>query len=116
MKKRDEMKADLGLKQLEINLGIYHFQTGVTPFTAITIVDNEKSWADIKSILDNIKSKINWDTEMFYFSTVQYFYEMLHENHIYGFALCSRDEYFNRQLGRTIAKGRLLKYLKEQTR
>ena len=114
MKKRDEKNADLGLEQLGINPSVYHFRMGVAPFTAITIVDNEKSWITTKSILDNIISEIDWGTELFYFSKVRYFKELLHENHIYGFALCSRDGYFDRERGRTIAKGRLLKYLKLQ--
>ena len=112
MKKRDEKKADLGLEQLGINPSVYHFRTGVAPFTAITIVDNEKSWITTKSILDNIISEIDWGTKLFYFSKVRYFKELLHENHIYGFALCSRDDCFNKPCGRTIAKGRLLRHIR----
>jgi hypothetical protein len=37
---------------------------------------------------------------------------LAHNRHIYGVAICDRRDQFNRQRGRIIAKGRLLKHLK----
>jgi hypothetical protein len=113
MKTTDEQKADYGLKQLGIKPMVYHFRTGVAPFTAITLVDDVKSWITTKSILDDILSEIPSDAKGFYFLKTRYLKDMLHKNHIYGFAICGCDDYFNKRRGRTIAKGRLWKHLKE---
>ena len=110
MKKKDEKRADLGLKQLCVRPQIYHFEHRVEPFTAITIADN-MSWPTVRGAIDDILSTI---LPCIVYEKATRLREELEQWDIYGVSICdSRDE-FNRQRGRTIAKGRLLKHLNAQ--
>ena len=109
MKKRDERLADSRLEKMGVSPKIYLFEMPVYPFRAITIADNLRSWTDVQQIIDVILSKV---------FQVQYdrstlMKEGLHEKGIYGVSICEQRDQLNRQRGRTIAKGRLWKHLKE---
>ena len=111
MKKRDEKMADLRLKQLGVNPQIYHFEYRVEPFTAITIADNIMSWATVRGAIDDILSTI---LPCILHEKATRLREELEQWGIYGVSICDRRDQLNRQRGRTIAKGRLLKHLKQK--
>lgn len=110
MKSKIEERLDKEFEKMEIKPYIYHFVEGIEPFAAITIVEAMRySWNNIKDIVDtamkNAKSlRHNKASEVI---------RSLHYADIYGVAICDRRDQFNRKLGRVIAKGRLLKHLKE---
>ena len=110
MKKKDEKMADLGLEQLGVNPQIYHFDTGVKPFTAVTIADNAMTWATARRALDEIVQGIlpSFPHE----NATRLRLELAQQFLVYGVSICDSRDGFNRQRGRTIAKGRLLKHLK----
>ena len=111
MKKKDEKIADSGLKRLGITPRIYHFETRVKPFTAITIAVELLSWTSLRAALDDINMNI---LPFLPHEKATQLREALARRGIHGVSICdSRDE-FNRQRGRTIAKGRLLKQLKQE--
>ena len=109
MKKKDERNADLGLKQLGVSPRIYHFETHVEPFTAITITPETMTWANVRTILDII---IYHDLPIYPFEKATRLREKLREKGIWGVAICDPRDELNRQRGRTIAKGRLLKHIR----
>lgn len=109
MKKKDETLVDSRLEKIGIVPSIYHFDEDIGPFKAITIVDNNKTWKDVRKSLEVIL--------FFVLSTVPHekatrLRKELCERGIYGVAICDGRDSFNRQRGRTIAKGRLWKHLK----
>ena len=110
MKKKDERKADFGLKQLGITPRIYIFEKNVKPFTAITIAEDRLTWAGVRRELDNIIPRVNIHLH----EKATRLLKELRLKDLYGVAICDIQEpNINRRLGRTIAKGRLLKHLKE---
>jgi hypothetical protein len=108
MKKKDEIKADKRLKELGATPRIYHFEAGVRPFTAITIADNVLTWDGARRVLDNILPGLCLHSH----EKATRLREELRRRYIYGVAICDQRDQLNRQRGRTIAKGRLWKYLK----
>lgn len=111
MKKKDERKADLGLKRLRITPRIYHFETHVEPFTAITVAEDILTWAGVRMELDTI---IYQHLPLYQHEKATKCIEKLRKKGIWGVAICDQRETINRQRGRTIAKGRLWKHLKKQ--
>ena len=110
MKKKDEKMADLGLKQLGVKPQIYHFVTGVKPFTAVTIAANIMSWATARSALDGIVQGILPTCP--HEKATRLRLELAQQFLVYGVSICDTGDSFNRRRGRTIAKGRLLKRLR----
>ena len=108
MKKKDEKMADLGLIQLGVKPWIYHFEYRVEPFTAITIADNIMSWATVRETIDDILSTM---LPCILHEKATRLRQELEQWGIYGVSICDSRDGFNRQRGRTIAKGRLLKHL-----
>ena len=114
MKKKDEQIADLRLKQLGVMPSTFHFVNDVAPFNAITIVDENNTWLSARGELTNLLSKYE-GTECWHGSST-YLERRLHQRGIHGVALfCGRNK-FNRRIGRTIAKGKLAKYLEQERR
>jgi len=109
-----EQRVDAEFRLMGVTPRIYHFIHEYCPFTAITIVDALRSRENIKMILDFFTHNMDRDANDMIFPASGYLSKSLHENHIYGFALCSLEDQFNRQRGRIIAKGRLLKHIKEE--
>ena len=114
MKNKLEEKLDAEFKQMDVPYQVYHFIQEYRPFTAITIVDVIRNRVNIKMILDFFTCNMDTDAKDMLFPTSKYISTSLRKNHIYGFALCSLQDQFNRQRGRIIAKGRLLKHLNAQ--
>ena len=107
MKKKDEMKVDLGLEQLGVYPLIYHFETAVSPFTAITIAEDAYCFESVRTRLDHILSFVLPACP--HEKATKLREELVHEQ-IFGVAICDPRDQLNRQRGRTIAKGRLLKH------
>ena len=111
MKNKLEQQLDSEFENLGESIRTFHFLKNIGPYTAITIVDNGiKKWETAETILEIIfertRRQFNKNPSTRLIRTAQ------HEG-IYGIALCDRRDQFNRQRGRTIAKGRLLKHLKK---
>jgi hypothetical protein len=108
MKNKLEQKLDAESERISVSLMIYHFRKDVGPFTSITIVTNSvRSWNRMRELLDQY---------IFGFTPIPPASEalkVLRKLGIYGVTICDRCDTFNRQRGRIIAKGRLLKHLKE---
>jgi len=107
-----ERGLDDAFKELRIEPRTYHFLKDVEPFTAITIVEDRLTWAGVRRELDKILPRLiktRWP-----FSPATRLFTKLRKNALYGVAICDRRDTFNRQRGRIIAKGRLLKHLKKE--
>ncbi|MEA1997701.1 MAG: hypothetical protein U9N61_00035 [Euryarchaeota archaeon] len=111
MKKKDEQMADLGLKELGVKPHIYHFETKIFPFAGITIAENMFSWCTMRITIDSI---INDALPAYPRGKATRLRMELERRSTYGVAICDKRDQFNRQRGRTIAKGRLLKHLKQE--
>ena len=114
MKNKLEDKLDQGFARLNVNPYVHHFIHEYRPFTAITIVDAIWDRKNVARVLDFFINNMDTDANDMLFPASKYLSTSLRKNHIYGFALCSLQDQFNRQRGRIIAKGRLLKYLKQK--
>jgi len=113
MKNKTEKKLDEEFEQFGVKPRIYHFTEGIAPFAAITIAEDcQLSNRDsMRVVLDNVfKREYLWMRKC---CPATRFIRGLALMHIYGVAICDKRDQFNRQRGRIIAKGRLLKHLKE---
>lgn len=108
MKKKDEQKADLGLKQLGVRLRIYHIRQYVWPFAGVTIVTAEEG--SFRAILDIVQKEISMHT----LNKATKTKKDLNDLGIFGVAICDVRDQYNKKRGRTIAKGRLWKHLKQE--
>ena len=113
MKNKLEEKLDAELKLRDVPYQVHHFIREYRPFTAITIVDAIRDRKNVTMILDFFTHNMDTDANDMLFTASNYISTSLRKNHIYGYAFCSLQDQFNRQRGRIIAKGRLLKHLKE---
>lgn len=114
MKSKTEQKLDAEFERMGVRPRIYHFTTGVAPFNAVTIIDNEQTWEGMEKHVNDAFNCEDWRLHGYYPTTR--FIQALKSQHIYGFAVCNKRDQFNRQRGRIIAKGRLLKHLKEEAK
>ena len=111
MKNKLEKKIDEELEKLDVRPRIFHYTEDVTPFTAVTIAETlGGTWAEVKDILEYRLDKVN----IVLYHKASILRRDLKKNSIIGVAICDRRDQFNRQRGRVIAKGRLLKYLKKE--
>ena len=109
MKKNDEQIADARVEQLGVTPRIYHFVKDVEPFNAVTIVDDTHTWKGAKREIDSI---LRTEGSECWHGSTRLLKKQLRQSGIYGVAtFCGRNK-FNRLIGRTIAKGKLAKYLK----
>jgi len=117
MKTKVELELDKAYESIGVKPRIYHFVyhfIDVYPFRAVTVAtDNpEYTWNDIKEFIEDdiwesrIVSEYNRATHLLRKLEVSY--------NFHGVAICDRRDQFNRQRGRVIAKGRLLKYLRNE--
>jgi hypothetical protein len=111
MKKKDERETDLGLKQLGVAPRIYYFDTYVEPFTAITIACEMMTRPEVRGKLDAV---IYQDLPFYQHEKATRCRQRLRKNGIWGVARCDQRDSVNRRRGRTIAKGRLWKHLKQE--
>ena len=105
MKSKLEKVLDEEFERIGIKPHIYHF-FGICPYNAITIATNtEYTYEEIlKIITHSIASTFCLSNDVAACKA-----EI--EKQFGGIAICNNSDQFNRKLGRTIAKGRLLKYL-----
>jgi hypothetical protein len=109
MKKNDERKADLGLKQLGVTPRIYHIREHMWPFAGVTIVT-----ADQEGSFSAVKTMVQKEISMHTLNKATKTKKNLNDLGIYGVAICDVHDEYNKKRGRTIAKGRLLKHLKQE--
>lgn len=110
MKNKLEQKLDVKFKELDVKPFIHHFFE-VSPFSAITIASFRVSWVEVASIIHEASWSIsshNRASSLIHNLAVDYY--------IYGVAVCDIRDTFNRQRGRIIAKGRLLKHFRRARR
>ena len=106
-----EQKLDREFELMNVKPRVYHFLEEIIPFSAITICDvSGRSWQGMRQVLD-ISLTHELPSWKYYFPAIRVLIA-LHAREIYGVALCDYHDAFNRQRGRIIAKGRLLKHLK----
>jgi hypothetical protein len=108
-RKKDERKADLGLKQLGVTLRIYHIRQYIWPFAGVTIVT-----ADREGSFSAVKSMVQKEISMHTLNKATKTKKDLNDLGIFGVAICDARDQYNKKRGRTIAKGRLLKHLKQE--
>jgi len=114
MKRKIEKKLDEEFDKLGGKMRIFHFTEDVAPFSGITLCNNweSSSWDSMRETLDIVFSReLLWMT---YCCPATRIIQGLRLYHIYGVAICDKRDPFNRQRGRVIAKGRLLKHIKER--
>ena len=103
-----EQKMDAEFRLMAVNPFIYHFTWGMRPFTAVTIVtETQDTYSHIRDLLFHALAKAVYNT---YPSTIVF--NNLRKVGVFGVAICNARDSFNRQRGRIIAKGRLLKHLR----
>jgi hypothetical protein len=111
MKKKDEKLADSRLGKLGIEPKIFLFDLNIAPFRAIIIAETRETRVTIRAMLDDILGFIL--TTIIHEKATR-LREELRRRGIYGVAICDIRERYNLPRGRTIAKGRLWKHLKQQ--
>ena len=111
MKKKDEELADSRLEELGIEPKIFLYDLNIAPFRAIIIAETRETRITIRAMLDDISSNVL--TTIIHEKATR-LREELRRRGIYGVAICDIRERYNLPLGRTIAKGRLWKHLKQQ--
>jgi hypothetical protein len=109
-----EQKLDRGFDALGTGVipYIYHFRNKLFRFRAITIADPvDVLWKTMDEMVDRVflEEKM-WQVPYFPATKIL---TALRRRGIYGVAICDSRDQFNKQRGRIIAKGRLLKHLKE---
>ena len=115
MKSKLEKQLDTEFEKMEIRPRVYHFTKDVVPFVSVTIASvNIRTKNGAKNL---IRKAISISTRHSFFQPATHVLEYLNEPcGEYGIAICNYRDQFNRQRGRIISKGRLLKHLKEVKR
>jgi hypothetical protein len=111
MKKKDEQLADSRLGDLGIQPKIFLFDLNIAPFRAIMIAETSETWVTIRAMLDDIFGNVL--TTIIHEKATR-LREELRKRGIYGVTICDIHDQFDLPRGRTIAKGRLWKHLKQQ--
>ena len=110
MKNKLEQKIDAKFAEMGITPYIYHFTENTKPFIAITIAKTERStYGILKEIVENCVSAVVQGEH----ERAVNLFAILSQVALYGVSICDKRDQFNEQRGRIIAKGRLLKHLKE---
>jgi len=110
-----EEKLDKDFEKLRIKPRIFHFvgDNLVFPYAGITIVSTAK-YSDYKRVLKYVNRAIDQTSFSEYHNTG--FLKLRLNDSTWGAAICDKRDVFNRRLGRVIAKGRLLKRLREEVK
>ena len=114
MKSKTEEKLDKEFERIGVKPWIYHFVGNVYPYRAITVAMGNKGIIvpfDWENILALIKSAIDY-VAVYEHNRTTKFIKYLEKENVYV-AVCDIKDEFSRKLGRVIAKGRLLKHLRE---
>ena len=102
-----EERLDKEFEKLGVKVRVFHYTKKVLPFRAVTIAtaDDKRNREEIYDIMMG---------EVFsLFEPSRIMIRRLESREIYGYAICSRDDQFNKLYGRNKAKGRLLQHLKK---
>ena len=111
MKSKTEINLDKEFEKLGIRPAVYHY-TNVPFFNGITIADTfGLSWKGGNFLITKITKAIA--NSLVYKNKATQTLEYLQKDGTCGVAICDKRDQFNRRRGRIIAKGRLLKHLKE---
>lgn len=111
MKRKDERMADAGLAKFLVKPKIYHYTFNVSHFTAITLAAHGFSWDIGRQGIDEALIKVwNQNEPAPATRTLRH----LRAEGIYGVTICDYGDQFDSRRGRTIAKGRLLKHLRQE--
>jgi hypothetical protein len=114
MKSKTEIKLDKEFENLGIKPRVYHF-TDIPLFNAVTVaIDNRKqasinSWEGVADYMRDCRIIVGREH-----NRATRFLEKMRRENFYGVAICDKRDQFNRQRGRIIAKGRLLKQLRKE--
>jgi hypothetical protein len=112
--KTQEQKLDAEFAKLGVKPYIYHFFPPGGTITAVTIASPEpRRWAVVAGIIE---------TGIAYYQNnsahnnalMSFMLYWLDGHEMQGAAICGLRDNFDRQLGRVIAKGRLLKHLRKE--
>lgn len=109
-----EQKLDAEFERMEIKPKVFHFVNSIIQSVAITIVDERLTWLGAQREI--VKAHSDGASQHLFFFPATRLLDTLRKRDIYGVAICDKRDNFNRQRGRIIAKGRLLKHLKEITK
>ena len=107
-----EQQLHRKFKELGVSPCIYHFVCDVYPYAAITIATTTKYWT-WESLFEEVMRYVANSRFSDYGQTTK-LKRKLEQAQLYP-AICNSRDQFNRQRGRIISKGRLLKHLKEKT-
>ena len=114
MKSKIEEKLDKEFEKIGVKPWIYHFTEDVYPYRAVTVAKSNKEMTirfDWENTLALIKSAIDY-VAVYEHNRTTKFIKYLEKENVYV-AVCDIKDEFSRKLGRVIAKGRLLKHLRE---
>ena len=111
MRKKDEQKVDAGLKLIGIIPRIYYFVKDVEPFSVITIAEDVLTRKGARREVDKV---FKFNISKCLHNPAPLLMKKLRKRGVYGVAVGYKHDTLNRPLGRTIAKGRLLKYLRQE--
>jgi len=110
MKNELEQKLDGEFDKMGKKVFIYHFRLPSSPFNAITIATLR---AEPFELLEAVIYRAICAIEKNHLkSPATQLFELLQKMYLYGVAICDKQDQFNRQRERIIAKDRLLKHLK----
>lgn len=103
-----EQKLDMEFQKMSTKLYIFHipirFIEAIANVTII-VATTGWSWPELRELVyQKLRGGSNVASRLLV---------SLQDEDIYGIAICDKRDQFNRQRGRIIAKGRLLKHLKE---
>jgi hypothetical protein len=108
MKNKLEQKLDAELGRMGVKIHTYHLRSHVWPFTGVTIIIADREWTYM-----TVKIMMQKEISMYTLNTATETKKNLNAMGIYGVALCNIRDQYSKKRGRIIAKGRLLKHLKE---
>lgn len=109
MKSKIEEQLDSEFEKMGVRPRVYHFTENVEPFKAVTIVEYfSPSYTSARKKLDAARF------HQYCRSPATKLFDALRRQGVHGIAICDKRDQFNRQRGRIISKGRLLKHLKEE--
>ena len=109
MKTKIEQKLDREFENMGVKPSIYHIRQDVLPFAGVTVV-----MANSKYDYSVVKLTVQSAIRPYQYGCAGSLKTDSERLGIPGIAICDHRDQYNNRLGRTIAKGRLLKALKKK--
>ena len=114
MKSKLEDRIDKELERMNVSTRLYHITDVVGMARAITIaVDGSWKGIDVPALVLQVVEYCRNQNDLLGFRFFPRLTAQLHAEGLSGISICDRRDAFSRKRGRIIAKGRLLKHLKE---